>query len=269
VLSILHFVPILAVTAGEPVHAPGMQGLGDTRHHVVHSESLDKRYELLVGLPDGYMTSPAIEYPTVYVLDGGALYPMFRSYLQFLQLGGDAPELILVGISYGTNDWQQGNDRSHDYTAPTDEREFWGGAKEFQAFLADELIPFVESEYRSRSDRRVLFGRSLGGQFVLYSAQTEPELFWGRIASNPALHRNLPLFLSLQPPDTPVEAHLFVSSAAEDDPRFREPALEWMRHWAAAPTTPWRLHTETLEGHGHFSTPAAAFRAGIRWLFAD
>ena len=128
----------------------------------------------------------------------------------------------------------------------------------------------VERSYRSREDRRVIFGRSLGGQFVLYSAQTKPGLFWGHIASNPALHRNLPFFLEEHTTvsESGTRSRLFVSSASNDESRFREPALEWMQHWSAVPKRPWELRTVTLDGHAHMSTPPAAFRAGMAWLFA-
>jgi len=36
-------------------------------------------------------------------------------------LAEEIPEAILVGISYGTDDWQQGNLRSTDFTAPSAE----------------------------------------------------------------------------------------------------------------------------------------------------
>ena len=258
-----------AAAPGEAVSIDGMQGLGDTRHHIVTSRTLQKDYHVLVGLPDSYEAADERSYPTIYVLDGGMLYPLFAAYTRFLKFAGDAPDFILVGISYGTDDWQQGNARSHDFTAPTDEREFWGGAKEFQSFLGGELLPLIESEYRSDANRRVIFGRSLGGQFVLFSAQTQPDLFWGHIASNPALHRNLPLFLSMRPDTPATKSNLFVSSAENDDPTFREPALEWIEYWTGQENLPWRLHVEHLAGHNHFSTPAAAFRRGIAWLFAD
>jgi predicted alpha/beta superfamily hydrolase len=266
---ILAMLLIAPITHGQPVSIDGLQSLGDTRHHTVTSATLDKRYHVLVGLPADYDSDDHIEYPTIYILDGGALYPLFRSYLNFLQFEGEAPDVILVAISYGTDDWEQGNDRSHDYTAPAAEREFWGGAADFQAFLAEELIPFVEREYRSRASRRVLFGRSIGGQFVLYTAQTKPGLFWGHIASNPALHLNLPLFLSLQPEKPVLPSHLLVTSGANDDPVFREPTLQWVERWTRETERPWRLRTETLDGHGHFTTPAASFRLGLTWLFAD
>jgi len=267
--AILIFAAASTILPGRPVSIEGLQGLGETRHHVAVSELLDKRLHILVGLPDGYDASADESYPTVYILDGGELYPLLKSYSNYLYNGGEAPELILVAIFYGTDDWQQGNDRSHDYTAPADEREFWGGAGEFLGFLRDELLPFIETNYRSSPDKRIVFGHSLGGQFVLYSAQTEPGLFWGHIASNPALHRNLPLFLDMRP-ETPLSlTHVFVGDASEDDTRFLEPRTRWIEHWTGKSDLPWALHTETLEGHNHFSAPPASFRRGIRWLFAD
>ena len=169
---------------------------------------------------------------------------------------------------YGTRDWQQGNDRSHDFTAPTEEREHWGGAADFQAFLRDELLPFIEANYRSSRDRRIIFGHSLGGQFVLYSAQTQPGLFWGHIASNPALHRNLPLFLAMRPKPPLTDSYVFVGDASQDGARFLEPRARWIDFWGGRPDPPWVLRTESLDGHNHFSAPPESFRRGIRWLFA-
>ena len=95
-------------------------------------------------------------------------------------------------------------------------------------------------------------------------------LFWGRIASNPALHRNLPFFLELHgEADSAAErSRLFVASASNDTPRFREPALEWIEHWSGVANPPWELEIVTLEGHGHMSAPPASYRRGMRWLFA-
>ena len=252
------------------VELSGLQGLGETRDHVVVSESVGRSYEIFVGLPAGYFESVDRHYPTVYILDGGELYPMLISYYRYLRFGEEIPELILVAISYGTSDWENGNDRSHDFTAPSDEREFWGGAADFQRFLADELMPFVEAEYRSRADRRIVFGQSLGGQFVLHAAQTDPGLYWGHIASNPALHRNLPFFLERRDTvrNTSDKPKLFVSSGSGDDDRFRTPALQWMSHWTSVENLPWDLEAVTLDGHSHFSAPPAAFRQGLIWLFS-
>ena len=259
-----------AVAPGKPVSIDGMYALGDTRHHVFRSRSLGKEYQLLVGLPPGYDATEDIDYPVVYVLDGGALYPLLVSYSRYLRFNEEVPELIIVGISYGTSDWKEGNDRNRDFTAPTEEREYWGGAQAFQVFLESELLPFIESTYRARAERRMIFGHSLGGQFVLYTAQSSPGLFWGHVASNPALHRNLEFFLQSHGDvkSRGDASKLFVGSGSLDDPRFREPAVAWIEHWSQQTATPWQLKTMSLDGHTHMSTPPAAFRQGMAWLFA-
>ncbi|MDH3622003.1 MAG: alpha/beta hydrolase-fold protein [Gammaproteobacteria bacterium] len=247
-----------------------LQGLGGTHYLQVESEAVGRDFHIYIMLPDGYEQDAEQTYPTIYVLDGGLLFPLLVPYYGYLKFGQEVPDAILVGISYGTDSYEDGNHRSTDYTAPSEESEFWGGAGNFQTFLSDELMPLVETNFRSQADRRIIFGQSIAGQFVLYTALTEPKLFWGHIASNPALHRNLPFFLQehAEGPASGEQSRLFVASASHDDERFRAPALKWIEHWSGKDETPWQLKTMTLEGHSHMSAPPASFRQGMRWLFA-
>ena len=113
-----------------------------------------------------------------------------------------------VPMISGSDTFEGGNFRSTDYTAPSEERDYWGGAEKCQLFLSSELLPRIENDYRSDSSQRVIFGQSIGGQFVLYTALTESNLFWGHIASNPALHRNLPFFLQQHGKPDPLKVAL-------------------------------------------------------------
>ena len=267
VLGTFGLLALAQLSAGEVQAIEGLHGLGDIRHHEIVSTRADHRYDILVGLPGEAAADNDTRYPVVYILDGGSLFPMLRTYQRYLRLGEETPDVILVGISYGSDDWKTGNNRSHDFTAPSEEREFWGGAADFLDFMQSELIPYIEAHYAADAARRIIFGQSLGGQFVLFAAQTRPDIFWGHIASNPALHRNLSYFLEKRPDPTDATPRLFVSSGAEDDPVFRIPALEWMETWAGRSDLPWDLETVSLDGHSHFSAPPAAYRAGMQWLF--
>jgi predicted alpha/beta superfamily hydrolase len=248
-----------------------MHGLGDTRYKLIDSEAVGRSYHVFVRLPEGYDPSAKEKYPTVYLLDGGVTFPLLSAYYSYLRIGGELPGAIVVGISYGSRDLAGGNYRSTDYTAISAERDYWGGATQFQTFLSDELLPYIEREYQSDATRRIVFGQSLGGQFVLYTALTRPGLFWGHIASNPALHRNLAFFLQEQSGATLTESRtrLFVGSGSMDDPRYRGPALEWIEHWSGRDSKSWRLKTSILEGHSHFSAAPASFRQGMGWLFSS
>lgn len=256
-----------AVFAG--VDTRYLQGLGDTHYELIESEIVGRAYHTFIRLPDGYETSGDKRYPTIYILDGGNLFPMLVPYYGYLNFGEEVPDAIIVGISYGSDSFEDGNYRSTDFTATAAERDYWGGAEAFQSFLGQELFPHIESKYRSRADRRVVFGQSIGGQFVLYTALTQADLFWGHVASNPALHRNLPFFLENHGEATTGQSRLFVASASNDEPRYRAPALQWIEHWTSVEELPWKLETTTLDGHSHMSAPPASFRQGMRWLFSS
>ena len=146
ITTLIGIVAAVAVSPAQTVSIDGVQALDNTRHHVVESETLNRRFDVIVGLPDNYAAGSETYYPTIYLLDGGELYPLLRGYYRYLQFGQEAPPAIIVAISYGTSDWENGNERSHDYTAPSDEREHWGGAQDFQAFLSAELIPYIEKQ---------------------------------------------------------------------------------------------------------------------------
>ena len=247
-----------------------LQSLGEVKYHELKSERLAHSFHIFVDLPENYLSSDQ-SYPAIYLLDGGNTFPLMAAYHHYLRFGDEAPEAILVGISYGADTFKEGNWRSTDYTAPSEERAFWGGATAFQAVLQEDLLPLIESSYRSDPSKRVIFGHSLGGQFVLFNALTKPELFYGHIASNPALHRNLPFFLNWhaeQAINGPV-SRVFVSSGEFDDPVFREPTLEWLGHWQSVNPAPWVLETRTLAGQTHLSATPEAFRQGLAWIFSN
>lgn len=247
-LSSLSLIALAFTASVQRSTLDALESLSHSRYHRVHSQIVGRDYHVYVAVPESYESETEKTYPVVYLLDGGALYPMLAAYYRYLRLAEEVPELIIVGISYGTDDWREGNDRGRDYTAPAADAEHWGGAGQFQQFLERELLPLVASRYRARADRRVIFGQSLGGQFVLYTAQTRPGLFWGHIASNPALHRNLNFYLA------PAAAHapgserprLFVGTAEYDEPRFKAPVLEWIRHWTTSQNRPWDIEVRTL-----------------------
>ena len=245
-----------------------LQGLGEISYHQLPaSDPQQPPYHIYVRLPAEAKADPARRLPTVYLLDGGANFAALAGYYHYLRLGEEVPPLILVGISYGTDDWRKGNRRSHDYTLPSAEREHWGGAEAFDQWLQQRLIPLVESTYPSDPDRRVLFGQSLGGQFVLHEAMFRPWRFWGHIASNAALHGNLERFLAdadRNPDSLPL---LFVSGGSEDTERFAEPRARWVARWREHPDPPFRLKVVELSGETHFSALTTAFRQGLRWLF--
>jgi len=262
----------LETACAETFDTSKLQGLGDTRYHALKSESVGRDLHIYVRVPDSASENPDRRYPTAYLLDGGVTYPLLSSYYHYLRFTEEIPELIVVGISYGSDTFEGGNYRSSDFTAPSEEREWWGGAPVFQALLAEELLPMIEELYPSDPGKRIILGQSLGGQFVLYSALTRPEMFWGHIASNPALHRNLDFYLSWHGDEPmPLDAtRLFVTEGEFNDDQFKAPALQWVAFWSAPERErPFILEFQVLATHTHVSIITESFRKGMMWLMSE
>ncbi|MBA2466621.1 MAG: alpha/beta hydrolase [Sphingomonas sp.] len=234
-------------------HLAALEG----QYFPIQSREAKHLYHVYIRYPEGYAEQPKRRFPIVYLLDGDSLFPHLASLQLFLHYDDKLPDALVVGIAYGSFDPPQ-NRRRQDYT---------NGAAAFGQFLERELIPAVESRVRAQPDRRILFGQSRGGGYVLHSAFTNPDLFWGRIASNPTLD----LLPALNRPPTAAtrpDLHLLVISGAEDQPQYRAPLLRWFGQWQSQAGLPWALRTETLAGGTHAADAGRVYRLGMNWLFA-
>lgn len=235
-------------------HLPVLAG----DYFAVDSREANHRYHIYIRYPEGYAERPQQRFPVVYLLDGDSLFPLLGALHLFLHYDDKLPEALVVGIAYGSFD------------APRNRRgqDFGDGASAFSRFIERELIPMVEQKVRGMPDRRILFGQSRGGGYVLHSAFTNPDLFWGRIASNPTLDR-LP---ALSRPPTAAkrkDLRLLVTSGARDRPQYRAPMVRWFSDMAGKRGLPWTLRTETIEGGTHAADAGRVYRLGMGWLFSE
>lgn len=247
-----------------------MHGLGNVEYFTLSrslSNEKQQGYHIFVRVPDVSKNTPEALFPTLILLDGGTNFPLMASYYEYLHFMQDVPDMLVVGIGYDGGTWPEGNNRSHDFTLPAKNRSHWGGAPGFEQMLINELLPKLERDYSADPQRHILFGQSLGGQFGLYVSLYGKAPFYGVIASNPALHRNLNDFLRPVGRSNPLPK-TYISFAEFDAERFRTPALLWREHWQGkAPK--WHRLVADLPGHNHLSANPEALRNGILWLLKE
>jgi len=112
----------------------------------------------------------------MYVLDGTSQDDHTADKITVLSDAGLVPAAIVVGLPN-----TRGN-RERDQTPPfmrrdvNDEKSPFGAGDKFLSFIEKELIPFIDSRYRT-SGYRTLSGNSRGGLFVLFSLMERPGLF--------------------------------------------------------------------------------------------
>jgi predicted alpha/beta superfamily hydrolase len=178
----------------DPRHHPA----GELRsHHDFPSQALGNRRTLAVYLPPGYGARPKRRYPVLYLHDGQNLFDPAdaapgvtwdaHTTAERLICAGRIPPVILVGVHSTA-------DRVEEYTPFPDPGERAGGRGGLYArFLADEVKPFIDGQYRTRPGREHtgVAGSSLGALASLTVVREHhahfglcgllsPSLWWGR-----------------------------------------------------------------------------------------
>ena len=147
----------------------------------LHSIAMNEDRTIMIGVPEDYATSNK-KYPVLYLLDAQWGFSSTVQTLGWLSNPryGMIPQMIVVGIHTGVN-------RERNLT-PTQNKEnkLGGGADKLYQFIKEELIPFVDKNYRTYN-YRVIGGASLGGLFVMYAFERDPQLFNGYLSMSPAM----------------------------------------------------------------------------------
>lgn len=181
--ALLAMLAVLLTSAAASAQAPNLY---DTPERlVIKSQVLGEERTILVRTPAGY-TRGSERFPVLYMTDGDAHIQHTSGTISFLARNARMPEMIVVGITNTdrtrdltpTRVAQPGNQNANFPTS--------GGADKFLKFIETELIPLVESKYRTQPFR-ALAGHSLGGLFAVHTLVTKPELFNSYIAVSPSL----------------------------------------------------------------------------------
>ena len=137
----------------------------------------NRRY--MVSLPERYHINKH-HYPSLYIVDADFQFQHVSAIVKNLARMGKLPPMIVIGIATQGDD-----DYLNSTTWPDPEDDAFGGADNFQAYLKQELLPLIDSQYRT-NEKKVLSGYSLGGLFTLYSMIQKETPFNAFLAMSPS-----------------------------------------------------------------------------------
>ena len=253
--------------------AAGKDNLYNIKVKVFHSQIIDDDFYLYISLPDDYDQLKK-KYPVMYLLDGDVAFGMAASIARYLQFGNTIPELIIVGIGYGTLKRNEGNMRSRDYTISSKRgRSGTGGAPRFREFLKVELIPYIENTYRTNPKNRTINGYSLGGLFAIYTLFTEPELFNHYIIGSPHLSWDEYRIFTVQEDAfdkfDDIKAKVFISvGSEEDEEKYFNPIDEMVTLINEKGYENLKMETKVFDGGTHLICPPEALSYGLLSVFS-
>jgi predicted alpha/beta superfamily hydrolase len=241
--------------------------LYNTQKKIIISKNVEDVFDIYISVPDDYQDSD-ISYPVLYVLDGDVAYGMATSIARYLQIGGNIPELIVVGIGYGTVDKSGGNERRRDYRPEEN-----GGAENFLSFLNNELFPYIDSTYRTIPGERTIEGYSIGGLFALYTLFTKPETFNRYIVGSPYLLWNNSSIYSYEE-NSPEkigdkELNIFMSVGSEEsEEKYYNPIDSLVAKIQERNYPNVVLDTKVFDGSTHLTGPPETITFGLLYVFS-
>jgi predicted alpha/beta superfamily hydrolase len=173
----------------------------EVKVHRIQSRFVDQEFEIRVAVPVNLADGDE-RFPVMYLTDSSTTI-LFQDAATIMQLGGDVPRFISVGIGYPVKHGLGGMSlRTRDLTPtvvenddeppmpirgiPQPRGKANGGAPEFLRFIREELIPMIDANYPTIKGDRGFFGDSLGGLFALYALFNEPDTFNRYIIGSPS-----------------------------------------------------------------------------------
>jgi predicted alpha/beta superfamily hydrolase len=172
--------------------------IGNVKAHPdFESKIMGNKRNIWVYLPPGYDKEPRRRYPVLYMHDGQNVFDGMTSYIPNLEWRADeaaealikakaVEPLIIVAVSNAQMD------RANEYL-PTRRKwrdtEMGGRADSYGKFLTDELMPFVNKAYRTKTGpmNTGLCGSSFGGVVTLHLGLTRPDAFARLAVVSPSL----------------------------------------------------------------------------------
>ena len=262
-----------------------------TEKRTLRSNIIGEDFEIYVSLPYMYFQSDTT-YPVLYLLDANIKFGLVGTMVNNLSaLTKELPEIVVVGIAYplkGLEDWVSGRNRDLTPTKDSETEQYWvnrlskltgrddiivetGKAKQFFVFIKDELIPFIESNYRVSDKDRALHGTSLGGLFTIYALFQEPALFQRYIAGSPSINWDESYMYSLEKEyanthkDLPVRLFMYVGGLETDKYKIHHKKLSDLLISRNYPNL--KLKAPIFENETHGTCLSASLGQGLKYIY--
>ena len=233
--------------------------IGQTIYKKLKSSKLGEERELKIQLPRNYDQNKEKRFPILVVLDGDYLFEPVAGNVDYYSYWEDIPEMIVVGIN-------QSSSRESD--SFYDENTFLpaGTGASFFEFIGMELIPFLESNYRT-APFRVIMGHDYTSNFINYYLLKENPLFQGYINLSPDLAPEIEtrVFNSLQKSTHPIWYYLATST--EDISALKAKILSFDSQLKKIDNKNIHYNFDNFEDASHYTLVGNAIPKAIEQIF--
>ncbi|MBS1659639.1 MAG: alpha/beta hydrolase [Bacteroidetes bacterium] len=250
---------------------------------IIASKILQENRTVYIHYPKPDSSNINKRFPVLYLMDGESHFDMLAQYADYLSRWDvkAIPQMIVVGVANTkrTRDLTPSESIFNYYGKPDTSATSWmrpsGGNEKFLQFISQELIPYVDSNYKTIS-YKILAGHSFGGIASINCLLTHPGMFDAYVAISPSFWWDREYVLKLADKrlreGTVLYKTLFYSDGNEgmdDSSTFHTNLLTFdsllsVRKIKGLVRTYKYYPTET-----HMTEPVTAYYDALRFIFKD
>nr|WP_321234978.1 serine hydrolase [uncultured Psychroserpens sp.] len=245
----------------------------------IQDSKTEKNYELYIELPEDYSENENKIYPVLYYTDAMWHLEMLSGSAEFM-----LEDVILVGISWQKDiaedlmqQYGAHASRFTDYsfwkkTNPNHPKLKFGHAEKHLSFIRNEVIQYVDKNYRTDPNSRSYFGYSLSGAFGAYILLTQPDTFNNYILGSPLSKGLVPYLSEINAElgtdesnkDHALHANVFIAYGSLEKDKD-EPIDDYIKLLDSRTNLELSIQNKTIEGDHQTAFPRVAVES-VAWL---
>ncbi|MGL4631719.1 MAG: alpha/beta hydrolase [Leadbetterella sp.] len=243
----------------------------------IHSKILNEDRKVYVHLPKLDSSDLNKRFPVLYLMDAENHFEMLSTYLDYLSRKdvNITPKILLVSITNTSRNRDLTPTKITIFKNKPDTAGIFkhsGGNENFLQFIRSELIPMIDSTYKTQS-YRIFGGHSLGGITSINCILTHPDMFDAYIAISPSFWWDDEYILKLTEknliPSSTLNKKLFYCNGNEGGMKatFHENSLKFDTIIKAKKLVGFESMYIDYPNETHMSVPIFGYVEALRFIF--
>lgn len=233
---------------------------GQRKTESVESSRLGKTRQISIITPPSYEYEKDKKYPVVYLLDGEYLMDPFNGALQYGYYFDDLPEVIIVGIYQNKNNERYADSKTTEDGFP-DEK-----SSKFYEFIASEVIPYINQNYRTVS-YKVIAGHDVTAGFLNFFLYKDNPVFDAYISLCPEMAFEMEFRIADRLKMMPKPISYFHAISSADETTLYERAVVLDENAKNIMNSNLSYRYLKLDGYSHYSLVPIAIPQALYHVF--
>lgn len=245
------------------VIALGCNGFAQKIKDSILSKKMDKYRQLSVSLPPSYDRDSKKTYPLLFLLDGDYLFDPFQGAVSYGNYWDDLPEVIIVGL-HQNKDNERFDDCTFDEATGLPE----GKGEDFFEFIGGELIPYIQTKYRT-SNFKIIAGHDLTAGYMNLFLYKDNPLFNAYISLSPEMPLEMETRVAERLATFKQNMFYYQSSSDGDLKKMRTKITALDENIKAANISTLNYKYDDFKGASHYSLVLYSIPSALYQFFAS